>query len=95
MIICQLSIAPVGKDVHLHSYVEKVIRIIKKYQINYEVNDMATILEIKDLDTLFNIVREVHAVLFHEDIKRIITEIKIDDRKDKDVRLENKKHAVL
>jgi uncharacterized protein (TIGR00106 family) len=85
----------IGKDVHLHSYVEKVIQIIKKFEINYEVNDMATILEIKDLDTLFNIVREAHAVLFHDDINRIITEIKIDNRKDKDVRLGNKRNAVL
>jgi uncharacterized protein (TIGR00106 family) len=94
MIICQLSIAPVGTDVHLHSYVKKVIQVIEKHKINYETNDMATIIEADNLDIIFDIVKESHERLFNEGVVRLITEIKIDDRKDKNVRLGNKKNLV-
>jgi len=95
MILCQLSIAPVGNNVHLHKYVKKVIKVIKKYEVKYEVNDMSTILEVNDLDTLFTIVKDAHSTLFNEDVFRIITEIKIDERKDKNAHLGSKRKAVL
>jgi uncharacterized protein (TIGR00106 family) len=94
MIICQLSIAPVGTDVHLHSYVKKVIKVIENHKVNYETNDMATIIEADNLDKIFDIVKESHNTLFNEGIIRLITEIKIDERKDKNVLLGNKKNLV-
>ena len=94
MIICQLSIAPVGNDIHLHSYVKKVIQVIEKHKVNYELTDMATIIEANNLDTIFDIVKDAHNTLFNDGVIRVITEIKIDDRKDKNVRLGNKKNMV-
>jgi uncharacterized protein (TIGR00106 family) len=94
MIISQLSIAPVGKGTSLSNLVKIVINVLKKNNIKFETNDMATIIETEDLDTLFNVVKEAHNEVINSGAKRVITELKIDDRKDKNVKIGAKVKAV-
>jgi uncharacterized protein (TIGR00106 family) len=94
MIISQLSIAPVGKEVSLSKYVKIVIKILKNNNIRFETNDMATILETENLDTLFNVVKEAHNAVIKSGAKRVITELKIDDRKDKEIIMGTKVQSV-
>lgn len=94
MILSQLSIAPVGLGTSLSQYVKGIIPIFEKYNIRYTTNDMATILETKDLDTLFQIVKEAHESMIQSGAQRVITELKIDDRKDKNVKLGDKTSKV-
>ena len=94
MIISQLSIAPVGKGTSLSKYVKIVIIVLLKNKIKFKTNDMATIIETKDLDTLFKVVKEAHNSILKSGAKRVITELKIDDRKDKDVILGNKVDSI-
>jgi len=85
MIISQLSIAPVGKDISLSKYVKKVISVLKENNIKFETNDMATVIETEDLETLFNVVEKAHKAVMESGARRVITELKIDDRRDKNV----------
>ena len=85
MIISQLSIAPVGKDISLSKYVKKVINVLKENNITFETNDMATVIETEDLETLFNVVKKAHKAVMESGAQRVITELKIDDRRDKNV----------
>lgn len=90
MIISQLSIAPVGKDVSLSRYVKKVINVLKENNIKFETNDMATVIETEDLETLFNVVEKAHKAVMESGAQRVITELKIDDRQDKNVTIGTK-----
>jgi uncharacterized protein (TIGR00106 family) len=74
--------------------VKIVINVLKKNNIKFETNDMATIIETEDLDTLFNVVKEAHNEVINSGAKRVITELKIDDRKDKNVKIGAKVKAV-
>jgi uncharacterized protein (TIGR00106 family) len=94
MIISQLSIAPVGEGTSLNSFVRIVIDTLRKHNVKFETNDMATIIETKDLETLFKVVKEAHNAVIKSGAKRVITELKIDDRKDKEVIIGNKVKAV-
>jgi uncharacterized protein (TIGR00106 family) len=94
MIISQLSIAPVGEGTSLSYFVKKVINILKKNNIKFETNDMATIIETEDLDSLFRVVKEAHNEVIKNGAKRVITELKIDDRKDKNVIIGTKVKSV-
>jgi len=95
MIIAQLSIAPVGKDTSLSKYVKIVIDVLRKNNIKFETNAMATVIETKDLETLFKVVEEAHNTVIKSGAKRVITELKIDDRRDKNVTIESKLKSVL
>jgi len=94
MIISQLSIAPIGKDVSVSKYVKKVIEVIKKHDVKYETNAMATVIETEDLETLFKIVQEAHMTIVNSGAERVITDLKIDDRRDKNATMESKIRAL-
>lgn len=94
MIIAQLSIAPVGKEVSVSKYVKLVIETLKKENVKFETNAMATVIEIEDLKTLFDIVQKAHNVVIASGAERVITELKIDDRRDKDATIKSKINAL-
>ena len=94
MIISQLSIAPVGKDVSLSRYVKTALNILEKSNIKFETNAMATVIETENLETLFKVVEEAHKAVVKSGAKRVITELKIDDRGDKDVTMKSKLKSV-
>jgi len=94
MIISQLSIAPVGKDVSLSRYVKTALNILEKSNIKFETNAMATVIETENLETLFKVVEEAHKAVVKSGAKRVITELKIDDREDKNVTMKSKLKSV-
>jgi uncharacterized protein (TIGR00106 family) len=90
MIISQLSIAPVGEGTSLSKYVKNIINVLKKNNIKYKTNAMATVIETEDLKTLFRVIEEAHNSVIKLGVERVITELKIDDRKDKQVTISTK-----
>jgi uncharacterized protein (TIGR00106 family) len=94
MIISQLSIAPVGAGISLSKYVKIVITTLRENNVNFKTNDMATVIETKDLETLFKVVQEAHNAVVKAGAKRVITELKIDDRRDKNVTIGTKVKSV-
>jgi uncharacterized protein (TIGR00106 family) len=94
MIIAQLSIAPLGKGTSVSNYVKVVIETLKKEQVKFQTNAMATIIEIQDLTTLFHVVQKAHLAVSATGAERIITELKIDDRKDKEATMKSKVNSL-
>jgi len=90
MIISQLSIAPLGNDISVGKYVKLVIEVLNKENVKFETNAMATVIETEDLETLFKVVKKAHIAVINAGGKRVITELKIDDRRDKDATTETK-----
>ncbi len=94
MIIAQLSIAPVGKEVSVSKYVKLVLETLKKEQVKFETNAMSTVIETEDLNTLFDVVEKAHNAVLVAGAERVITELKIDDRRDKDATITSKLNAL-
>ena len=94
MIISRLSIAPIGSGVSVSKYVKIALNMIKKYNVRYETNAMSTVIETEDLDILFSIVKDAHEAVVASGVDRVITELKIDDRKDKNVTIDSKLDAI-
>lgn len=94
MIISQLSIAPVGKGTSLSKYVKIVINCLKKHDIKFVTNDMATVIETSDLEALFSVVSKAHQAVIDAGAKRVITELKIDDRRNKEVKIGTKMNSI-
>ncbi len=94
MIIAQLSIAPLGKGTSVSNYVKIVTETLKKEQVKFQTNAMATVIEIKDLATLFHVVQKAHLAVVATGAERIITELKIDDRRDKEATMKSKLNSL-
>ena len=94
MILAQLSVYPVGEGTSLSRFVKKGINIIKASGYHYEIGGMSTFVEVPDLDALFHLVKQVHRAHIDGGGQRIIIDLKVDDRRDKDATIGSKRNAV-
>ena len=95
MAILAISVVPIGtKDTSLSSYVADCIRTLKEGKLHYELTSMGTNIE-GDLKDLMKMALKMHETPFKKGARRVLTTLKIDDRRDKKGTLEGKKKAVV
>lgn len=96
MPIMEISIVPLGtKTVSVSNYVATSIKMLKgQKNIKYTLTSMGTIIEADSIEKLLNIASKMHNAVLKGDIKRVVTAIKIDDRKDKKITIKSKINAV-
>jgi uncharacterized protein (TIGR00106 family) len=91
--IAQLSIYPIGHGSSLGRFVRKGVAVIKESGYKYEVGGMSTSVEVPDLDALFDLVKKVHAAHVAECAQRVVIDLKVDDRRDKEATIQSKKSS--
>lgn len=86
MIIAELTILPVGTGTtSVSEYVAKAIKILEESkQISYKLNPMGTIVEAESYKVLYDVLARIQEAIFSDDVRRVYSVIKIDDRRDKD-----------
>jgi uncharacterized protein (TIGR00106 family) len=92
--IAQMSIYPIGEGTSLSRFVKKGVSIIEESGYTYEVGGMSTSVEVPDLDALFNLIKQIHAAQVEEGAQRLVIDLKVDDRRDKNATIESKKTSV-
>ncbi|WP_280769195.1 MTH1187 family thiamine-binding protein [Salipaludibacillus daqingensis] len=94
MPLLEISVVPVGTDSEsFSSDVEKAVSLIEQNGLNYQVTATSTIIE-GDLDKLMNVAQVIHMNEIENKAKRVVTTIKIDDRVDKPIHLEEQAKKV-
>jgi uncharacterized protein (TIGR00106 family) len=95
MAIVEVSIVPVGtKTPSLSQHIARVLQVLEGEEgIKYELTSMGTIME-GDLGEILSLVKKIHEVAFNEEVLRVVTIVKIDDRRDKSLTMEGKVKAV-
>ncbi|MCX8126262.1 MAG: MTH1187 family thiamine-binding protein [Dehalococcoidia bacterium] len=95
-VIAEVSIVPIGTaSTSLSSYVAGCVAVLENARkVKYQLTPMGTIIEgrLKDVITA---VLKMHEVPFTAGIARVVTTIKIDDRRDKEATMEAKVKSVL
>jgi len=94
MIIAQLTIIPIGEGNSVSKYVKTVIKSLEESGVKFQSNAMSTVIEAEDLKTLFEVVGKAHDAVLKMGAKRVITELNIDDRRDKEATIESKLEAI-
>ena len=92
--IAQLSVFPIGEETSLGRFVKKGVGVIERSGYTYEIGGMSTAVEVPDLDSLFDLVKEIHAAHIAEGARRVVIDLKVDDRRDKEATIETKKASV-
>jgi len=84
MAIAEVSVVPLGtKTPAVSQYVARAVKVLEQEKdIKYEVTAMGTIIE-GDLDRILAVVKKMHEGTFGEGVVRVLTTVKIDDRRDK------------
>lgn len=95
MAIVEVSIAPIGlTHTSLSEYVADSLLVLQESGLKYQLTSMGTIIE-GDLDEIVATIRSMHETVFKEGVMRVVTSIKIDDRRDKIATHEGKIESVL
>lgn len=88
--IAELNIIPVRKGSMLGE-IAKAVEALKTFDVTYETNPMGTILEADDIHELFAALEAAHGAV---DEDRVITMLKIDDKRTVQQRANEKVTAV-
>jgi uncharacterized protein (TIGR00106 family) len=84
MAIAEVSVVPLGTgSPSVSHYVARAVKVLQQQKgVKYETTAMGTILE-GDLDAILAVVRNMHEAVFGDGVSRVVTTVKIDDRRDK------------
>ena len=95
MAIIEVSIVPIGTPTpSLSDYVARAFAVLQHQKaLKYELTPMGTIVE-GDLDEALKVIRQMHDSVFGEGVRRVVTKITIDDRRDKAATMEDKVSSV-
>ena len=94
-VIAEIKIVPLGTaTTSLSRYIAACINIVKQAQdISYQLTAMGTIIQ-GPLEQILGLAQEMHEVPFTMGVKRVVTTINIDDRRDKSATIDSKVQAV-
>lgn len=96
MTIMEISVVPIGTgNTSLSYYVAECLEELKRREkeLNYKITAMGTIVE-GNLEDILELVRHMHEVPFKKGALRVVTTLKIDDRRDMDASIEQKVNSV-
>ncbi|HEC83395.1 MAG TPA: MTH1187 family thiamine-binding protein [Firmicutes bacterium] len=94
MAVAEISVVPVGTgSASISKHVAQAVEIIKASGLKYELSSMSTNVE-GDVGAILEVARKVHEACFQQGAVRVLTSVKIDDRRDKSLTIEGKKTAV-
>ena len=95
MAIAEVSIVPLGTgSTSVSRYVAKCMKVLDASGLVYELHGMGTIIE-GDMEDLFSAIRKMHEVPFEEGALRVVTSVKVDDRRDKKATAKEKVQSVM
>jgi uncharacterized protein (TIGR00106 family) len=95
-VVAEVSIIPVGTgDTGLSCYIAACLKIFEgRKDISYRLTPMGTIIE-GPLDNVLEVVRKMHEIPFSKGASRVVTFLKLDDRRDKSSTMAGKIESVV
>lgn len=89
-VILEFSVIPLGEGTSVSKLVARAVKPLKDAGVKHVTTPMGTILETESLEEALYYVRLAHEAVFEAGARRVITVIKIDDRRDIERGMENK-----
>lgn len=94
MALAEISVIPIGTGTSsIGDWIAKAVRVLQKEDVQYELTSVGTLIEGTPSNG-FNLAKKVHEATFAKGIRRVITTIIIDDRRDKEVTMRSKVASV-
>jgi uncharacterized protein (TIGR00106 family) len=90
----EISVVPLGLGhPSVGDHISAVVRYLESENIPHELTDMGTLVH-GNPATLLRVALALHELPFKQGVQRVVTHISIDDRRDKEVFLGDKKKSV-
>jgi uncharacterized protein (TIGR00106 family) len=94
-VIAELSVVPLGAGTSVSRYVARCLEVLDKSSgVSYQLTPMGTVV-LGPISAVVEVVQKMHEAPFGMGAQRVVTTMKIDDRRDKAVTLESKVKSVV
>jgi uncharacterized protein (TIGR00106 family) len=94
-VIAELVIAPFGVGTSLSKYVKESVKEIDGFPaIRVQHTPMSSIIEADSIDQILEVTKLAHERMFKAGAERVSTLLRIDDRRDKPRKMEDKTEAI-
>ncbi|HYG56556.1 MAG TPA: MTH1187 family thiamine-binding protein [Symbiobacteriaceae bacterium] len=94
MALLEISVVPVGTESpSISSFVQQACQEAKRNGIKFDVTPTSTVME-GDLPALLDVARQMHKAAFQGGVQRVVSNISIDERRDKDLHMRETVEAV-
>ena len=95
IITAELEIVALGTgSTGMSAHISEAVKAIERSGVKYRLTPMGTVIEVSSLDEAFRAVKEAHEALIRKGIKRVVTHLTIDDRRDNPKGMSEKVEAV-
>lgn len=94
MAIVAVSISPVGEGTSVSEYVAAALAVLRDQdRVSWRLDPMFTTLD-GDVGEIFDLIRRMQEAVFAAGALRVGTVVKMDERRDREVRMEDKVDAI-
>ena len=94
-VVAEFSVHPIGEGTSVSRYVKAALAVLKTAPgLRLQVTPMATVIESARLSSILAAVEGAHEAVFAMGAKRVDFTLRVDDRRDKQRRMEDKVKAV-
>lgn len=95
IITAQLEIVALGTgNTSMSEHISEAVKAIEKAGIKYQLTPMGTVMEVSSIEDAFNIMKAAHEAVIKGGVKRVVTHLTIDDRRDSPKGLEERVESV-
>jgi len=93
-VLVEFAMFPTDKGESVSEYVSRIIKMFEKNRIDYQLTSMGTIFEVGNIEEATQIINNAYKEL-EADCNRVYTTIKMDIRKNKSNRMQQKIESVM
>lgn len=95
IITAQLEIVALGTgSTSMSAHISEAVKAIERAGIKYQLTPMGTVMEVSSIEDAFDIMKAAHEAVIKKGVKRVITHLTIDDRRDSPKGLEERIESV-
>ena len=94
MVVAEVSVSVLGESASIGRFVRTAVEALKKSGLKTLPGPNSTSIEAATLDEVLAAVRDAHMAVVNAGAKRVVTTLKIDDRRDKLATMESKLGAI-
>jgi uncharacterized protein (TIGR00106 family) len=95
MAIAAVSISPIGEGASVSRFVAAALDVVQSQErIRFRLDPMFTTLE-GDLSEIYDLISDMQEAVFAAGAERVSTVIKVDDRRDREVAMEDKVKSAI
>lgn len=96
MVIVEFNVVPLGKGTSVSKFVRHAVETLRrKYpRLALHHSAMCTVFEVPSIRKAFEVVTTAHEAVFELRAARVVTTVKVDDRRDKQATVSSKLAAI-